>query len=248
MKVIIIADDFGMSKGVNLGILEGFLNGVVTSTSMMTNMPGFYHGIEIMKEHKNLDVGIHFVLTTGQPLSPKDKINSLLNNSGNFEHNIERLAIADKEELKLELETQLKKFLDTGFTPSHIDFHHEVNFAKNAVEVAIEIAKEYSLPMRGFEEHSRALMDKSGVKHPQRFLHGFYGDNLTTKDLINQINLGKEEEIIEIMCHPAFVDKFLLDNSSYNRQRVIELDILTNIEIINFVKEKNIKLINFKEI
>ena len=49
MKVIMNADDFGFSKGANLGILEGFQNGIISSTSLMVNMPGFAHAISLME-------------------------------------------------------------------------------------------------------------------------------------------------------------------------------------------------------
>ena len=52
MKVIMNADDFGFSKGVNLAILEGFQHGILTSTSLMVNMPGFEHAVSSGREQK----------------------------------------------------------------------------------------------------------------------------------------------------------------------------------------------------
>ena len=248
MKLIVNADDFGMSKGVNLGILECFRKGVVTSTSMMVNMPEFYEAIELMKEYKNLDVGIHFVLTKGEPLTEIEKVQSLVNENGKFEHNIKRLAIADKNELRLELMAQLNKFLGTGFIPSHIDFHHEVNFAENALEVAIDIAKEYNLPMRAFEENSIKKMNEKTVNHSRKFLHEFFGKELTVENFIDVIEKAKNEEIAEIMCHPAYVDRYLMENSGYNIQRVYELEVLTSDKLKKYISENGIELIGFREL
>lgn len=247
MKLIVNADDFGMSTGVNYGILECFKNGIVTSTSMMVNTPGFEHGIELMRQNK-LDVGIHFVLTIRKPLMNPIEIPSLVNDRGEFEHNIKRLDVADKNEIKLELMAQLNKFINTGFTPSHIDFHHEVNFAKNALEVAIEIAKEYNLPMRAFEPNSIAKMNEAGIKHSKKFLYEFTGKNLTIESFINEVNKARGEDLAEIMTHPAYLDNYLQNYSSYNLQRVQELEILTCKEIKKFIKDNEIELIGFGDL
>jgi len=247
VKLIVNADDFGMSKGVNLGILECFKEGVVTSTSLMANMGAFDHAIEIMKNN-DLDVGIHFNLTIGEPLSPKEKIKTLLNETNNLEHNIKRLAVADKNEIRLELMAQLNKFLSTGFSPSHIDFHHELNFSENVLEVTIEIAKEYNLPMRAFEEQSIKKMNEKAVKHSRRFLYEFFGNDLTVDSFINELNKAKHEKIAEIMTHPAYVDNYLLTKSGYSLQRAKELQILTTKEVKEFIKDEKIELIGFKEL
>ena len=68
MKLIINADDFGYSNGVNYGIIDAFKNGILTSTTCLTNMPGFNHAIQLAKENPNLGIGIHLTLTCGKPL------------------------------------------------------------------------------------------------------------------------------------------------------------------------------------
>lgn len=247
MKLIINADDFGMSTGVNYGILECFKNGVVTSTSMMVNTPGFEHAVEIMRNNK-LDVGIHFVLTIRNSISNPIDIPSLVNEMGGFEYNIKKLAIANKAEIRKELMAQFNKFRETGFMPSHIDFHHELNFAENVLEVAIDIAKEFNLPMRAFEPEAIKKMNEKGVKHSGRFLYQFNGKELEIEDFIEEVNKAKNTEIAEIMTHPAYFDIYLQSYSSYNLQRIKELEILTSAEIKMFINENNLELIGFSEL
>ena len=69
MKVVVNADDFGFSKGINLGILESFRNGVVSNTSLMTNMPGFEHAVELMRQYPELKVGLHVVTSVCKGLT-----------------------------------------------------------------------------------------------------------------------------------------------------------------------------------
>lgn len=247
MKLIVNADDFGMSKGTNLGILECFQNGIVTSTSLMTNMGAFDHAIEIMK-NTPLDVGIHFTLTTGAPVSNPKNIPSLINNENHFDYDIKKLSTTNKEEIRVELLAQLNKFLDTGFIPTHIDFHHELNFAKNVLEVTLDIAKEYNIPMRAFEPASISLMNEKNIRHSGRLLYEFIGKELTSEKFITELTKGLNDNLVEIMTHPAYVDNYLLTKSGYNLQRAKELEILTSQEVKEFISENNIELIGFKGI
>ena len=62
-KLIINADDFGLSEAVNYGIISAHKTGVVTSTSTMANMPGFEHAMELLKENKKLGCGVHLTMS-----------------------------------------------------------------------------------------------------------------------------------------------------------------------------------------
>ena len=67
-KIIVNADDFGYSEGVNHGIISAHKNGIVTSCTVMANMPGFEHGMELIKENPTLKCGVHMTLTCYKPL------------------------------------------------------------------------------------------------------------------------------------------------------------------------------------
>ncbi len=67
-KVIFNSDDFGYSHGVNYGIMDAYQRGILTSTILMANMPGFEHAVKLRKEMPRLGVGVHLTLTCGKPL------------------------------------------------------------------------------------------------------------------------------------------------------------------------------------
>ena len=69
MKLIVNADDYGMTKGVNLGIIEAHKNGIVTSTTLMVTMPEVEHGLALSKDYPNLGIGLHLNCTLGKPLT-----------------------------------------------------------------------------------------------------------------------------------------------------------------------------------
>src|SRR4029077_13081797 len=67
--LIINADDFGLSEGINRGIIEGFRAGAITSTSVMVGMPAFGDAVRLAHDAKTLGIGLHFSLTAGRPLT-----------------------------------------------------------------------------------------------------------------------------------------------------------------------------------
>ena len=66
IQLIVNADDFGLTEGTNYGIIDGHINGLVNSTTMMMNMPGTEHAVRLAKTYAG--VGVHLVLTAGEPL------------------------------------------------------------------------------------------------------------------------------------------------------------------------------------
>ena len=83
-KVIINADDFGLVQGVNEGIVKAHQEGILTSATLMANMPGFDQAVEIARANPELGVGVHLNILRGQPISPAQKVESLLSREHRF--------------------------------------------------------------------------------------------------------------------------------------------------------------------
>jgi chitin disaccharide deacetylase len=239
-KLIINADDFGYSKGVNLGIIEAFQNGVVTSTTLMANMPGAAHAADLAKKNPKLGVGIHFVLTCGEPIS--NEVPSLVNNKGAFYRLSEIDEFAIVEDIELELRSQFEKFLSFGIKPTHIDSHHHVHSLEKVYQVVEKIAKENYLPIR------KVSVDSNPMQPVQYFNHEFYGDQLTTEYLIGLLDKVLPYETAELMTHPAYIDEQINSGSSYSIQRVRELTILTDPAVRKALTNRGINLVTFREV
>src|SRR5699024_8637436 len=122
--LIINADDFGYSTGVNYGIIHSYQHGILTSTTLMANMPGFDAGVNLAKENKGLGVGIHLVVSCGSPL--RKDVSSLTDNNGYF-HNIsfyEKEFSISMDDLYKEWKAQINKIIESGIEPTHLDSHH----------------------------------------------------------------------------------------------------------------------------
>ena len=246
MKLIVNADDFGLSKGVNLGIVEAFNNGIVTSTTLMMNMPEIEHALYLLKENSNLAVGIHLVATTGRPIC--DSVPSLIQDNGKFHSSSDIAKYARVEDIKKEFICQIEKFFSLGITPTHIDSHHHIHMSEQILTIVLDLAKKYNLPVRLGNNDILTKQNYKEVKTTRYFSDAFYGKDLTSDKLLEVLKLAESYDTVEVMTHPAYVDQALLDGSSYVIPRCKELEILTDSKILSYVEEHKVELINFKYI
>lgn len=236
-KLIINADDFGLCSGVSYGILKAHKDGILTSTTCMMNMPHIKKYLKLTKKYPDLGLGVHLNITLGPSLTK----NSFIDEKGYFKSRDcyhERKPIVNKEELYKEWKAQIELFIAiAGHKPTHLDSHHHVHLLPGNIDVALQLAKEYDLPIR---QEDYIQKDYEFVK----FSEDFYDKTVSIKTLKKICNY--DYDIFEIMCHPAYIDWYLYQNSSYNLKRTQELDLLCSDEIKDLVS--SIELINYKQI
>ncbi len=224
MKIIINADDFGLSPGVNYGIIDAHRNGFVNSTTMLTNMASSEHAFELMKSHPKLGVGVHLVLSCGKPL--RTDVPSLTNEKGNF-----KLTNAyashpfdlDIQEVEREWEAQIDRFFQHGLVPTHLDSHHHIHGWAPLRESTFKLARKHQLPVRHVFNQDEVPSDVKLLS--DEFNASFYSEGVTP-DFFVKLN-RTESNVVEVMCHPAFIDHTLQQFSSYQQQRVLEHKIVT---------------------
>lgn len=119
--LIVNADDFGLSKGQNYGIIEACRNGIVTSTTALVNGQAIDHAVQLSRDEPSLAIGMHFVLTMGKPLTAMPG----LTRDGVLGKWIWQLAEEDAlplEEITQELASQYLRFIELfGRKPTHLD-------------------------------------------------------------------------------------------------------------------------------
>jgi len=243
-QVIINADDFGYSRSVNYGIVDAHVRGVLTSTTMMANMPGFSHAVALKQDLPSLGVGVHLVMDCGRPLLTTHT--RLVDADGNFHQQAYYMAddAAAKmdetfvAELKAEWTAQIDAVYEAGIIPTHLDGHHHLFIMFPATRaVTFELARQYGLPIR--VDGHRLTSDEvpSGIPHTTFFERRFdevgfdeLRENETGKETYFTTLLEKMrgQETVEIMTHPGYVGKELLEGSSWNVQRAYILDELIN--------------------
>ncbi|MBS1801647.1 MAG: ChbG/HpnK family deacetylase [Acidobacteria bacterium] len=150
-KIIVNADDFGMSAEVNRAIVEAFEKNVISSATLMANMPGFEEACALTHSHRLLGkIGVHLNLTEGYPLSaPIRRCPRFCDDVGRLRsrNRQTRLRLSKEERLAVETEiaAQVKACLDRGLYPTHLDSHHHVHTEWAIGAAVITVAHQYGI-------------------------------------------------------------------------------------------------------
>lgn len=244
--LIVNADDFGYSPGINLGIAAAHQEGMLTSTTMMANMPGFEHGVELARQNLNLGIGVHLTLTCGSPVL--NDVATLVEK--NLFHKLtyyeEQFSI-DAEELYREWEAQIQKIVAAGIQPTHLDTHHHVNRLSPMKEVFIELAQKHQLPVRNNFEVPETLktvnkffMEFDSISQSRDIWKGMTIHNLI-QDCLTY-------ETVEVMCHPGYLDHVVFESSSLLDRRVFTVKELQNPSYKEALESHNIQFGTYRDL
>lgn len=245
-KLIINADDFGLTPGVNLGIIESHTQGILTSTTLMANMVGFEHAVQLAKEHPTLGVGVHLVLTAGRPLT---ECTSLVNDEGDFLKLpfYETVFNIEFDELYLEWKAQIDKVINAGIIPTHLDSHHHIHTVKGIADIFIRLAREYQLPVRN------NFVVADDIKTVDKFILEF--DSLTQSNSIweplffhNLLIDFQHSDTIELMCHPGLIDASLMSVSGLVENRPLVCELLKEKRFKDFFNKEKISLLTYRDL
>ena len=128
-RLIVNADDFGLSSSVNAAVIRAHREGILTTASLMVNEPGFTEAVVLAKENPTLGVGLHLTLLHGHSALPPEKIPGLVNAQGEFSNSPVGVGLdyffksALQGQLRDEIQAQIEKFRATGLKLDHLNGH-----------------------------------------------------------------------------------------------------------------------------
>ena len=162
-KLIITADDYGMSPAVNQAIDEGIAAGLITSTNVMMNMPVCNEAVRL--KDTAASVGLHWVLATGKPVLPKEKVPSLVAENGAFHaypvfRERYRKGLIRDDEIKSELLAQYERYVDLMGAPDYWNTHENVHVDFKIFDLFVDLAVQ--LGIRRMRSHQRIYVPGSG--------------------------------------------------------------------------------------
>lgn len=246
-RLIVNADDYGRTAGINEGTIEAHRRGIVTSATVMILEGAAREGIRLAAQRApGLSLGLHCVLTGGgRPASISGTLSTLAP-SGKFARNAEALGDRiDPEEVRRELDAQIRLFeAAAGRLPSHLDSHHHCALHPAVQPVFAEVAAERGLPVRGASPAARDSLRARGLRVPDLFLDGFYGEGATRENLARMIE-ELADGTTELMCHPGHPDAELYAGSTYARERAQEIEALCDPSIRSLLEERRVRLVAF---
>jgi hopanoid biosynthesis associated protein HpnK len=150
-KLIVAADDFGLTAGVNNAIAAAHRDGIVTAASLLVNGPAFESAVDIARNNGGLDLGLHLNLTEGHPVSDPAGIPGLANAHGFLYRHPVKLALSllrrrvSTADLEREIRSQIEKALGSGLPITHIDGHKHVHAIPPVLRLVSRIAPEYRI-------------------------------------------------------------------------------------------------------
>lgn len=221
-KLIINADDYGMTESCTKAIIEAFKEKKITSTTICSNGYYFNQAVElIFKNGIENKIGIHLNLTEGEPLTDEIKQDkSFCNNDGVFDRRLNQYRLLTKIQKRMvfnELIAQIQRVKSAGVSITHIDSHHHIHTALNITPIVIEVARHFNI------EKIRICRNLGKIPKIKLFLKNLYNkyyfiDKFITTNLfgsindINHIKRLEENTSIEIMVHPDYDSNGLLIN------------------------------------
>ena len=219
-RLIVNADDFGLTPGVSAGILAAHRHGIVTSTTMLVNREVAPDTVARARD-AGLAIGLHVNLTLGRPLT---RGASLVEEGGAFVRDARRAAARAKaSEVQTEIEAQIERFERmVKQAPTHLDSHHHVGLHAPVRETLLSIARRLHIPVRSQDAAARARARGEGLRTPDHFFGesgpDAYWSLARTLRQLRALPAGTSEW----MTHPGWCDDEL-SYSRYGRQREIEL-------------------------
>jgi len=246
-RLIVNADDYGRTEGINRGTIEAHRDGIVTSATVMILERFAAEGIrQAQREAPRLSLGLHCVFTGGGPPASDPGTLPTLAPGGRFARNAEALPeLLDAREIRRELDAQIALFeAVAGRGPSHLDSHHHSALHPAIEPVFAQVAKERGIPVRASSAPARATLRGSGLRTPDFFFDGFYAHGATAEHLLSILD-SLPEGSSELMCHPGHADADLLAGSSYATEREGEILALSDPRVRDRVREGAVQLIRF---
>ncbi len=150
-RLILNADDFGLTKGVDDGIVRAHREGILTSATLMANGEAFDHAVALALVNPRLGVGCHLVLVGGKCVAPADQIRSLADASGRLPDTLAEFITRvstytiRRAHIEIELRAQIEKIKRAGISPTHLDTHKHTHTHPRVLEALGGVAREFGI-------------------------------------------------------------------------------------------------------
>ncbi|HLK51224.1 MAG TPA: ChbG/HpnK family deacetylase [Bryobacteraceae bacterium] len=264
-RLIVNADDFGFTPDVNEGIVEAHRRGILTATTLMANGDAFEDALQRARAAPSLDIGGHLVLVGGV---------SLLSGKA-FPRTVGRLLVAlARRQIRPyeEIRAQVKRIVDAGIKPTHLDTHKHTHVAPAVLEAVVRVSEEFGIgwvrrpfdfplhasvpPILRLTNRSIGLLRRRFhrvlAQHQCRTTDHFagfqYTGRLRTAELVELLRL-LPEGTTELMCHPGKCGPALRGaHTRLKESREAELEALTADEVKTALARSGIELANYRQL
>jgi chitin disaccharide deacetylase len=235
-KLIVNADDLGLTPGVNRGVLRAFQDGIVTSASLLVTGSAFDDAVALARQNPKLDVGLHVTLVEEQAILGREVLPTLVNETGRFPRTsgeFFRRAFFGRinwEEVECEIAAQIARFQKTGLRLSHLDSHQHLHMFPPVFKIVRRLThgmdnvwirnpaglwrKSPSVRMGRWIQRlglNLICLSARALHDPPlpQMLDGMYGFEVSgclTRSALEQILRKIPDGVYELICHPGEED------------------------------------------
>ena len=227
--LIVNADDFGLSSGVNRGVAQAHDEGIVTSTSAMVRRDAIEEAAQLARERPGLCVGLHVDLS------------EWVYHEGEWVQLYEVVVAEDRAAVEAEVAAQLASFVSLfARQPTHLDSHQHRHLEGPVRSVVVETGRRLGIPVRSCTPGIAYRGDFYGQSG-----RGDPNPKAITVDALLHLLSSLPEGVTELGCHPGTEPE---EDSSYSSERPVELEVLCDPRVKAAVKSEGIELLSFGEL
>jgi chitin disaccharide deacetylase len=226
-RLIVNADDFGLSVGVNRGIIQAHENGIVTSASLMVRGPAAGEAAALAHEHPRLSVGLHLDLCEWRYVDEA------------WHPAYQVVPTDDAAAVRVELGRQLEAFRSLlGRDPTHLDSHQHVHRSEPVRSIALAQARALGVVLRDCDAQVRYCGEFYGQSNK-----GYpYPEGISLAGLVRIVR-ALPVGVTELGCHPGATPPDL--DSQYGQERAVECQTLCDPHVRAVLAEEGIVLCSF---
>jgi chitin disaccharide deacetylase len=228
-RLVVNANEFGRSVGINRGIIEAHERGIVSSASLMVRWPAVQEAAAYARGRSSLSVGLHVDLGEW---SCRD----------GFWRRLYAVApLHDPAAVEAEVDRQLARFRDViGHDPTHIDSHQHVHGREPVCSVLAALAEKLEVPLRGANRYVRY----SDAFHGRTINGTPFPEAITTTTLL-RILTSLPPGVTELSCHPGYADDV---EAAYREERADEVAVLCDATVRSALPRLGIELTTFSRL
>jgi len=172
MKLIFHGDDFGLTSGINQGIIRSFKEGLLSSTSLVAAGEAAEEAISLAKENPGLDMGIHLILCDEKPVLPAEDISSITSGRPHFpsRKQLQRAILArkiDHREIEAEWNAQIEMVLSAKIPITHMDGHQFIHLFPGLLPICLKIARKHKIPFVRASSHDLSTFEAGFMRFIQ---------------------------------------------------------------------------------
>jgi len=264
-RLIVNGDDFGLSPAVNAGMVELARLGALTSASLLVTMPGAEESLALAHA-VGLDAGVHLNICVGRPLSPPDRVPTLLDGTGRFpnahvvawRYLTGRLRI---EEVEREWSAQIERVLAAGIRPSHLDSHCHLHLYPGLFALIQRLARRHGI--RGVRGAAAGFIlqppglpgarltlgrtrSRPGLYHPDHWSVLTVQGRARASGPLDTLLRALPPGVTELICHPGHVDDALRARDPLSDPREDEWRLLARPHFRDALRREGIVLTSWR--